>query len=586
VLPVVLSAFALTAIGAAPAVLAAPPIAGDDSRSFQTGLGDSSTSGPQAVGALANDSDPDLDFFTVVSVTQPGFGTAGITANGLDVTYSPTLTRGTTSFTYTIEDINGEQDTATVTVTVTNRPPEAENPSVSTPFGVPVSFGVVVIGPPDPEGDDVIISSFQDPPNGTAVIDGGLGFHTTRSADRRRRHVRFHARRSAGGTDTGTVTVTITPNNAPVAQNDIASTRSGPSAGLQVPIPVLLNDDDPDGPVHENAFTVDIPGSPPANGTIDTITPGGVIRYTPNPGFSGNDVFTYLLDDSFGLTDTATVTVTVTADALPVANPDSAQTSQDTPLAISVLDNDTDADDVLSNNDLELTQPANGSVSQSCLGNCLPPEYTPNSTFVGTDTFTYRVLDPLGGASNFTTVTVQVIDQLPPPPDAVDDAAQTFKNETITINVLDNDLNVTTIAALTTPPSQGGTVAILNQVQVQYTPPQDFRGTETFQYQVQTVSGIAPPRPSLCRCRTATVAADDSASTTAALRSRSRCWRTTMTTTMTSCRSRTSRPPRTARSASSEAPSSTRRMPDSPAPTASTTRSTTRPAVSTRARSP
>jgi hypothetical protein len=75
----VLSTLALAAIGAAPAALAAPPIAGDDSRSFQTGLGDSSTSGPQAVGALANDSDPDLDFFTVVSVTQPGFGTAGIT---------------------------------------------------------------------------------------------------------------------------------------------------------------------------------------------------------------------------------------------------------------------------------------------------------------------------------------------------------------------------------------------------------------------------------------------------------------------------------------------------------------------------
>ena len=151
-LPVVLSTLALTAIGAAPAALAAPPIAGDDSLSVPTGLGDSSTSGPQAVGALANDSDPDLDFFTVVSVTQPGFGTAGITENGLDVTYSPNTTRGTTSFTYTIEDINGEQDTATVTVTVTNRPPAAEDPSVSTPVGVPVSFGVVVHRPTRPGG--------------------------------------------------------------------------------------------------------------------------------------------------------------------------------------------------------------------------------------------------------------------------------------------------------------------------------------------------------------------------------------------------------------------------------------------------
>ena len=68
-----------------------------------------------------------------------------------------------------------------------------------------------------------------------------------------------------------------------------------------------------------------------------------MIRYTPNAGFSGNDVFTYLVDDSFGLTDTATVTVTVNADALPVANPDDAQTSQDTPTdGINVLANDDD----------------------------------------------------------------------------------------------------------------------------------------------------------------------------------------------------------------------------------------------------
>ena len=143
--------------------------------------------------------------------------------------------------------------------------------------------------------------------------------------------------------------------------------------------------------------------------------------------------------------------------------------------------------------------------------------YTPNSGFVGTDTFTYRVLDSLGGASNFTTVTVQVIDQLPPPPDAVDDAAQTFKNETITINVLDNDLNVTTIAALTTPPSQGGTVAILNQVQVQYTPPPDSAARKPSSTRSETVAGTDTATVTVTVPNRNPVAADDTASTTAAL---------------------------------------------------------------------
>ena len=276
----------------------------------------------------------------------------------------------------------------------------------------------------------------------------------------------------------------------PIAGNDGPFvTRSGPSAGEEVLFDVAANDRDPEG----DSLSYDV-ARQPLHGTA-SMGPSGLGHYTPSPGYVGPDQFFYVVDDGAGGTDTATVTVTVNADALPVANPDNEQTSQDTAVAISVLDNDTDADDVLSYNDIELTQPANGSVSQSCLGNCLPPVYTPNSGFVGTDTFTYRVFDSLGGASNFTTVTVQVIDQLPPPPDAVDDAAQTFKDETITINVLDNDTNVTTIAALTTPPSQGGTVAIPNQVQVQYTPPQEFRGTETFQYQVQTVPA-STPRPS------------------------------------------------------------------------------------------
>ncbi|MFA5682893.1 MAG: Ig-like domain-containing protein, partial [Hydrogenophaga sp.] len=49
--------------------------------------------------------------------------------------------------------------------------------------------------------------------------------------------------------------------------------------------------------------------TPPANGTV-TINPDGSITYTPNPGFTGTDTFTYTVT-SGGVTETTTVTVQV-----------------------------------------------------------------------------------------------------------------------------------------------------------------------------------------------------------------------------------------------------------------------------------
>ena len=67
------------------------------------------------------------------------------------------------------------------------------------------------------------------------------------------------------------------------------------------------------------------------------------MRYTPEPNFNGTDRFTYVVGDGSGLTAQAAVEVTV----LPVNDPpeavdDAAETAEDTPVNIAVLDNDTD----------------------------------------------------------------------------------------------------------------------------------------------------------------------------------------------------------------------------------------------------
>ena len=175
-----------------------------------------------------------------------------------------------------------------------NRAPTACSPEVTAESGVLLP-GIVIVGcsaPPDPEGDEVQIISFDNPsanggtvsqtPSTSVVFDytSAPGFAGTDTFG-------FTIQDSFGATDSGTVTVNVTEfvNNPPVALNDSAQTRAGPTGGVEIPINVLANDTDPDGQVLD---VIDVP-SGPFNGTI--VGPSGVIRYTPNAGFSGTDTF-------------------------------------------------------------------------------------------------------------------------------------------------------------------------------------------------------------------------------------------------------------------------------------------------------
>jgi len=106
-----------------------------------------------------------------------------------------------------------------------------------------------------------------------------------------------------------TVTIDVTDPHAPVAVNeaytiphDTTLVASGSPAG------VLANDSDTDG----DALTAVLIAGP-QNGTL-TLNPDGTFAYIPNPGFYGEDNFTYQASDgaltSAAKTDTITVTPT------------------------------------------------------------------------------------------------------------------------------------------------------------------------------------------------------------------------------------------------------------------------------------
>jgi hypothetical protein len=118
--------------------------------------------------------------------------------------------------------------------------------------------------------------------------------------------------------------VTSAANTAPVGTDDAYTATAGrplvvPAAG------VLANDTDAEGqplsaaklpgtrPPASGGGEWNFPGQP-AHGTLD-LRPDGSFTYTPAPGYTGPDSFTYLAQDSRGKSDAATVTLTVEASA-------------------------------------------------------------------------------------------------------------------------------------------------------------------------------------------------------------------------------------------------------------------------------
>ena len=116
----------------------------------------------------------------------------------------------------------------------------------------------------------------------------------------------------------------------------------------------------------------------------------------------------------------------------PVAVDDSATTDEDTPVAISVLANDSDVDgDTLTV--VAVSDPPNGSVVNNGDGTIT---YTPDTGYDGPDSFTYDIGDGNGGSATATvTVTVNRVNN---PPVAADDTATTDEDIPVAIAVLAN----------------------------------------------------------------------------------------------------------------------------------------------------
>ena len=285
----------------------------------------------------------------------------------------------------------------------TNQVPVAQPDTVSTAEETAITVSVLA-NDTDPDGNTLTVTGFVSPTHGTAVISGGTTVTYTPAANWVGMDTfAYTVSDGQGGAAVGTVIITVTPaNDPPVAVADTATVSVATS------IAVLTNDTDPDG----NTLTITAV-TQGAHGTVGS-SAGGVVTYTPTPGYSGQDIFTYTVSDGNGGTAVGTVTVTVSATAVnraPVAVGDSATGPQDTSKVISVLTNDTDPDgDTLTVS--TATPAAHGTVAVNANGTVT---YTPVAGYVGQDIFTYTVRDA-GGLTAVGTVTMTVTATVVTPP--------------------------------------------------------------------------------------------------------------------------------------------------------------------------
>ena len=272
----------------------------------------------------------------------------------------------------------------------------------------------------------------------------------------------YTVRDGRGGSDTATVSITVTdtnetptvdpatfsiPENSPVSTSVGTVTASDPDAGQMVTFMII-------GGNASGAFAINA-----TTGEI-TVADAAPLDFETTPSFSltvqGTD------DGVPALTGTATITVDLTnVDEPPVAVADSATVTEDDPATvINVLANDTDVDGgpmtIQSTSD-----PAGGTVVITGGGTGLT--YQPDVNFCNdgtpTDDFTYTLN---GGSMATVAVTVTCVDD---PPVAVADTATVNEDApATTIDVQANDTDpdggTNTIQSVVQPAN--GTVVITN----------------------------------------------------------------------------------------------------------------------------
>lgn len=383
---------------------------------------------------LANDAGAPT---SVGVVTPPASGSWTLDGTGaLRYTPGPGFS-GVDTLAYSIER-GGSQDTATVTIRVV---PVASDDDAATVTGQAVGGAVLT----NDHGTALTAALVTTPVNGSVTLWAD-GTYTYTPAPRFAGVDTFVYRATDPSGQVADATVTITVS--PVTTDDVVQTTADwPVQGY------VLTNDGSDG--------IAVLTAGPAHGTVE-LYPSGFFSYTPAPGFSGDDAFTYELVAG-GTGTEATVTVQV----LPVAEGESFTTDAAVAVSGTLASNDVGTG-------LSYLAQETGELGSFALAADGSFTYTPVDGATGVESLRYTVVDAAGRTAQ-ADVTFEVL------PVAVDDEVTTSADAEATANVLDNDLATDALVWVETEPTHGD-VWLADTGELVYTPAEGWSGTDTFTY--------------------------------------------------------------------------------------------------------
>ncbi len=338
-------------------------------------------------------SDVDNPVLTFAVISTPTHGSLSGTAP--NITYTPALNyHGSDQFTFRTNDgiLNSLTATVSITINPVNDRPTADNQVLSLDEDTTVNFTLTGA---DVDGDSFEFNVIEF--TGLGDISGDIPnlMYTPDENFNGTETLSFYTSDATLDSAIATIRFDVAPvNDAPVANNQNVITAE------DTPVLITLGATDVD--MDTLTFTV---LSQPVHG--DLTGSGASWTYTPDLDYQGPDQFTFRAADAEFNSNTATVSITVTAvNDPPTADDQNLTTDEDTPLPITLTGSDPEGTTLTFN----YTQPANGTVS----GTAPTVTYTPDENYHGSDQFTFTVSDGANPAVQATiSITVNPINDAP-----------------------------------------------------------------------------------------------------------------------------------------------------------------------------
>ena len=274
-----------------------------------------------------------------------------------------------------------------------NNPPIAYDSEITTPEDTPRNF---TLSADDPDNDPLTYHIDIPPEFGELLQTNGASFTYTPQANYfGSDSFSFYVNDGQYDSNVAFVSIEVGPVNDPPVAFDQSVTTDEDN-----PIPITLEASDPDIDTLDYSIV-----TLPARGVLEPANGDGAQRmYIPNLNFFGSDNFTFRVKDGFDYSNIATINIEVLpVNDSPIAYDQDVVTDEDTSVDIELKASDIENDHLTYHIDV---QPQYGNLVWVDDEDGPDWRYTPDTGYMGSDSFTFYVND---GSEDSNSATVNIV---------------------------------------------------------------------------------------------------------------------------------------------------------------------------------